>query len=684
MKRILALLLCAAAVTGLLAGCRGRQVSAETYTYHYALPVFPTNWNPNTYQTTTDAQILDYITDGFYTFDYNADFTGYALVDAMAVGDPQDVTEAYVGQYGIREGDTALAYVLTIRDDLRWNNGDGITAYDFEESAKRLLDPQAKNYRADSLYSGSVSIYGAEQYVKQTDGTYSWDQVGWKALDDTHILFVLNQPMSGFYLKYNLPVPLVHIPTYDACGRYEAGIYTNTYGTTAATTMSYGPYTLTDFQADKEYTLAKNPHYYGHGEGVYQTTHIVVSCVAEASTRLELFLQGKLDSYSLQKEDLQTYQRSEFTYFVPGTSTFAITFNPDRQALERRQAAAGANVNKTILTIPQFRMAMSFALDRTAFCLATAPTNGPAVGLYSPWIVSDPEAGTAYRDTQWAKEVLAEFWGVRDAVGTLYADLDEAVAAITGYNLTKARQLFDEAYRLAVSQGLMKETDVVVIKIGVPNSASSFYSGGYTYLVNCYTQAVQGTALEGKLRFEMDDTIGNDFADALKTNQVDMLFGVGWSGSALDPYGLMEVYVSPVYQYDAAFDYTKINLDVELDGTVYTATVWQWYEIMNGKTHTITAADGTRRPYTCGPQNGEPENRLKILAALEGAILLNYNFIPIMDAASATMRGMQIQYKTEEYIQEMEFGGVKYFTYRYSDAAWEEYVAGRGGKLDYT
>ena len=72
------------------------------------------------------------------------------------------------------------------------------------------------------------------------------------------------------------------------------------------------------------------------------------------------------------------------------------------------------------------------------------------------------------------------------------------------------------------------------------------------------------------------------------------------------------------------------------------------------------------------------------MAALEGAILLNYNFIPIMDAASATMRGMQIQYKTEEYVQNLEFGGVKYFTYRYSDGAWEEYVAGRGGKLDYT
>ena len=684
MKRILAILLCVAAVTGLFTGCRDRQPTAETYTYHDALPVFPTNWNPCTYQTTTDAQILDYITDGFYTFDYNAGMTGYEMVDAMAVGDPVDVTGEYVGQYGIEAGETALAYKLTIREDLRWNNGDRITAYDFEESAKRLLDPKAKNYRADSMYSGSVSIYGAEAYLKQKDTPYSWDNVGWKALDETHILFVLNQPMSGFYLKYNLPVPLVHIATYDACGRYEGGIYTNTYGTSAANTMSYGPYTLTDFQADKEYTLTKNPYYYGHREGVYQTTHIVVSCVAEASTRLELFLQGKLDSYGLQKEDLQTYQRSDFTYFTPGTSTYAITFNPNRQVLEQKQAAAGANVNKTILTIPQFRMAMSFALDRTAFCLATAPTNAPAVGLYSKWIVSDPELGTAYRDTRPAKEVLAAFWGVKDAIGTLYADLDEAVASITGYNLSRARQLFDEAYALARSQGLMDGDDVVVIRIGVPNSASSFYSGGYTYLVNCYTQAVQGTALEGKLRFEMDDTIGNDFADALKTNQVDMLFGVGWSGSALDPYGLMEVYVSPAYQYDAAFDYQKIPLTVNLEGTEYTATVFQWYEIMNGKTHTITAADGSTRAYTCGPQTDRKEDRLQILAALEGAILLNYNFIPIMDAASAVMRGMQILYRTEEYVQELEFGGVKYFTYNYSDAAWEEYVAARGGKLDYT
>ena len=827
MKKFLALMLAALMVLSMFAGCNnsttnnsdptgtgstettGTVVDTKaTYTYNYALSTFPTNWNYCTYQTATDAEILDYIVDGFYSFDYNEDMTGYKMVDAMAVGDPKDVTADYVGQYGIEEGDTAQAYVITIRDDLYWNNGDHITTYDFVESAKRLLDPTAQNYRADSMYSGSCSIYGAESYLKQgltvkeenaisnayaisdlvlgddgvyytpdgggvyiavsnskgltewlsgrtlefyvnyamlEDGTngwfditywedllalvddegfvtltsetlpyletlisgnpawgetaedamwylycdatypeYSWDNVGWVALSDYELLFVMTKPLSGFYLKYNLFAPLVHLETYDACAKIEEGVYTNTYGTSAETTMSYGPYVLTAFQKDKQYTLEKNEYYYGLTEDTYQTTTIVVDCVAEASTKLELFLQGKLDSYGLTKEDMETYQLSDYTYWSTGASTYAITFNPNYDALVSQQALAGENINKTILTVKEFRMAMSFALDRNAFCLATSPTNGPAFGLYSTLNVSDPEAGVTYRSTDPAKNVLAEFWGVKESIGTLYEDIDEAIDSITGYNLTKGQQLFNEAYDIAISSGLMDADDIIEIKIGIPNPSSTFYSGGYEYLVNCYTEAVKGTKLEGKLTFSKDDTVGNDFADALINNQIDMLFGVGWSGSALDPYGLMEAYVSSDYQYDASTDYTAITCDITINGTVYTASVWDWYCIMNGETCTIKAADGSTMEYSCGTMDNDPDTRLEILAALEGTVLMNYCFIPIMDASSASLRGMQINYKTEEYVFGMGFGGIKYYTYNYSDAEWEEFVASNNGSLDYT
>ena len=816
MKKLLSLVLAVVMVLGLVAcgGNGGSETTAPvetttpavegTYTYNYALAEFPTNWNYHTYQTNIDAEILDYISSGFYVFDYNETKDGYAMVDGMAVGDPVDVTADYVGQYGIVEGDTAKAYILNLRQDLKWQDGTPITANDFVESAKRLLNPEAQNYRADGMYAGSVQIHNAEAYLKQgqvnmtennlaptrylvadlvkaEDGTYTtpdgipmyiatgfaltdwlsgntlqyyvegygdsmfdvasfealnamaneeglvavtdetidlltkvitfsadwgesadnipdylvyevtypevaWENVGWFAKSDYELVFVMDAPLDGFYLKYNLPSPLVNIEMYDACASVVDGVYTNTYCTSAETTMSYGPYKLTSYQADKQYVLEKNEYFYDLSEDTYQATSIVVDCVKEPATRLELFLQGKLDTFGLSKDYMDEYQMSDYCYYATGDSTFAMVFNPDAEALVTAQAAAGENINKTILTIKEFRQAMSYALDRNAFCLATSPMNAPGFGLFSGLIVSDPEAGTAYRTTDVAKNVLAEFWGVSEEYGEgkLYADIDEAVDSITGYNLAKAKELYDLAYDMAIEQGLMDEDDVVEIKIGTPNNTSTFYNNGYEFLVNNYTEAVKGTKLEGKLTFSRDDTLGNAFSDALKNNQVDMLFGVGWTGSALDPYGLIEAYVYTDYQYDDCTDFTAITCDIEINGTVYTASVQDWQKIMNGAACTITAADGSTMEYSCGTADKDPETRLAILGALEGAVLQNYNFLPIMDDASAQLRGQQIEYYTEEYIFGMGFGGMKYYTFNYTDAEWDAYVAENNGELDYT
>ena len=816
MKKLLSLVLAVVMVLGLVAcgGNGGSETTAPvetttpavegTYTYNYALAEFPTNWNYHTYQTNIDAEILDYISSGFYVFDYNETKDGYAMVDGMAVGDPVDVTADYVGQYGIVEGDTARAYILNLRQDLKWQDGTPITAHDFVESAKRLLNPEAQNYRADGMYAGSVQIHNAEAYLKQgqvnmtennlaptrylvadlvkaEDGTYTtpdgipmyigtnfamtdwlggntlqyyvegygdsmfdvasfealnamaneeglvaatdetidlltkvitfsadwgesadnipdylvyevtypevaWENVGWFAKSDYELVFVMDAPLDGFYLKYNLPAPLVNIEMYDACASVVDGVYTNTYCTSAETTMSYGPYKLTSYQADKQYVLEKNEYFYDLSEDTYQATSIVVDCVKEASTRLELFQQGKLDTFGLSKDYMDEYQMSDYCYYATGDSTFAMAFNPDAEALVTAQAAAGENINKTILTIKEFRQAMSYALDRNAFCLATSPMNAPGFGLFSGLIISDPESGTAYRTTDVAKNVLAEFWGVSEEYGEgkLYADIDEAIDSITGYNLAKAQELFNVAYDAAIAQGLMDEDDVVEIKIGTPNNTITFYNNGYEFLVNNYTEAVKGTKLEGKLTFSRDDTLGNAFADALKNNQVDMLFGVGWTGSALDPYGLMEAYIKPDYQYDDSTDFTAINCTIAIDGVDYTASVWDWYQVMNGQPTVIVAADGTEMEYSCGVADENPAVRLEILGALEGAVLLNYNFIPIMDDASAQMRGQQINFKTEDYIFGMGFGGLKYYTFNYTDAEWDAYVASNGGTLDYT
>ena len=102
--------------------------------------------------------------------------------------------------------------------------------------------------------------------------------------------------------------------------------------------------------------------------------------------------------------------------------------NPGEEGLEAAQKAAGDNINKTILSLKSFREALCYALDRDAFNAAVNPLSSAAFGLYSNSIISDPEEGTAYRDTEEAKTVLANFWGLSDDIGDgkMYATASQA------------------------------------------------------------------------------------------------------------------------------------------------------------------------------------------------------------------------------------------------------------------
>lgn len=786
-----------------------------TYTYNYALEVFPTNWNVHTYQTNTDTDILNYITEGLYEFDYNETMDGYKMVPGAAAAEPVDVTADYVGQFGIEDGDAAKAWKITLRDDLCWEDGTPITAKDYVTSAELLLNPVAKNYRADSLYSGNMVIAGAKAYLYQgqhaydtqigtsyfdmdtaeTDenGVYTvdghdvafslddsaawgsnsltdyygsdatifqdadgndmyaelsaladengfikvdadvagklaliiahlkdfadydsyaadagdyakqeWQEfcyfgtsypetdfstVGVIAESDTDLVLVLEKELSGFYLLYSLADPwLVNADLYKSCESVVDGVYQNSYCTSADTTISYGPYKLASYQADKQFVLERNDLQHDVKDGFYQTTAIQCDCVPEAATRLEMFLNGELDNYGLTADDMETYQSSDYTYYTSQPSTFYIALNPAMDALEKEQANLGAGYNKTILTVKEFRQALCYALDRKSFALATAPTNNAAFSLYSDLIIADPETGESYRSGDAAKQVLVDFWGLSDEIGSgkMYETVDDAIESITGYNLSLAKEKFDEAYDIAVADGLINETDKIQIKIGLPNSTANFYSKGYEFLVNCYTEAVVGTKLEGKLEFTMDDTLGNGFGNALRANQVDLLFGVGWSGSALDPYNLMEAYVTEAYRYNKCWDTSSEQLTVELDGVKYTASVLDWNKAIMGEEITVTAADGTTSTFKAGTADDNQEERYLVLCALEGAVLETYEMIPMIDNSSAALKSMQVEYYTEEYVYGVgRHGDFKYLTYDYTDAEWTDFVASQGGQLNY-
>ncbi len=789
MKKILSILLVACMLFSGFA--MAEETAADTYSYDLGTTSFPTVWDPLRYQTATDAIITDYVSSSFYAMDYNETMDGYEYKPLAAVDFPVDVTADYVGQFGIKEGDTTKAWKIVIREDLTWDDGTPIKAADFVESAKLLLNPKAANYRADSYYNGNAVIVGAEAYAKagvESDTTfgsymkitgdadmeaflanhgtepgyinwsysfgdtydfeakawtgaaedavvetgltvqelydfyttgagmeyatwadtatlqewaydelyakytypeYPWENVGMIATGDYELVVVLEQSLEGFYLLYSSAVNpmLVKVDLYNECITETDGVYNCTYGSSVETTPSWGPYKLVDFQNDKIFTLERNDEYFLIKENpdLYQTTHINYNMVKETATRHEMFLNGQLDSFGLDKDYIPEYAGSDYTYYSEGDSVFAMVFNPDKGALTTSQANAGENINKTILTVKDFRIAMSLAMNRAEFVLACDPTSSPAFALYGGQIVADPDNGIFYRTTDVAKNVVVDFWGLTDEIGTTYATIDDAIDSISGYNLEMAKQYFDAAYDQAIAEGLMDEDDTVQLIVGTPNNTSAFYNNGYDFIVNNYTEAVKGTKLEGKLTFTRDATLGNGFSDALKSNQVDMLFGVGWTGSTFDPYGLMEAYTSSGYQYDPAWDTTTSMLTIELAGTEYTASVWDWTTCVSGAEIKVTDAEGNETtmalPYSTDAE--KTEMRLTALGALENAVLQNYDFIPLMGDASASLKGMQVEFYTEDEVFPMGRGGVKYMTYNYTDAEWEAFVAEQGGTLNY-
>ena len=88
-----------------------------------------------------------------------------------------------------------------------------------------------------------------------------------------------------------------------------------------------------------------NWHGYSDGEyiqGTYMTDRVVYSQVKEDSTRLEMFLKGEIDTYTLMTDDMADYSSSSQIYYTDSESTWYLAMNPQLANLTTVQATAPA------------------------------------------------------------------------------------------------------------------------------------------------------------------------------------------------------------------------------------------------------------------------------------------------------------------------------------------------------
>ena len=186
-KSVLAMALCLVMVAALFAGCAPAetpiaQVSLKQAQYNTTTSVMPSNWNEFTYADNNDTQILNYITSSFFEYDYkfendkkyNEDGSinkagivpGAYTTNYSAATKLEDVTSTVDAKWGYTDEQKAeggYAWKITLRNDLKWDDGTAISAADFEWSMQQQLDPKFMNFRAN-LYYDTLMIKNSKEY----------------------------------------------------------------------------------------------------------------------------------------------------------------------------------------------------------------------------------------------------------------------------------------------------------------------------------------------------------------------------------------------------------------------------------------------------------------------------------------------------------------------------------------
>ena len=74
--------------------------------------------------------------------------------------------------------------------------------------------------------------------------------------------------------------------------------------------------------------------------------------------------------------------------------------------------------------------------------------------------------------------------------------------------------------------------------------------------------------------------------------------------------------------------------------------------------------------------------RLDILSAMELALVQKWVFASIYAYSNASLYSYKIQFGTNDYVNLVAYGGIRFMTFNYDDAEWDNYL--KNNTLDYT
>ena len=499
---------------------------------------------------------------------------------------------------------------------------------------------------------------------------YAWEDVGFLKTGEYELVMIAVNPIENpnYYVPYNLSSTyLVYEPMWEACKRYwdangnevtadsdAIATITTNYGTSLETTMSYGPYVLSYFELDKQYTLDRNENWYGYSDdqhlGMWQTDRISVQVIVDHSTALMAFEAGELMGVGLQAEDMEKYGSSDYLQYTPESYTTKLTFNTDLDALTAHGTGSQVLANATL------RKAFALAIDRATFCSSFTAGHLPGFALLNTMYVYDPFTGASYRDTDGAKDAVVQLYGLTYGDDGEYGDLDEAYEAVTGYDPTLANTLMAQAYDECVASGLYDGTSNITLELCVYNS-DEVYVKMFNFLNDALVAACAGTGFEGKLTMTMKADA--DYYNTMYSGNTDIIFST-WGGAAYSPYTVLNQCYCDASdgsgnQMEFGFDTSKIMVTINVDGKDVTDSLKNWADWAGAMDVTITSDDGSMTLGSFGSYDAA--TRSNIYSKLEYAYLAFFATTPLYYRNVVSITSQKISYPVDAYVDLVGFGG---------------------------
>lgn len=477
-KRFLALMLALVMLMAVVAGCAQDadntgsddgedDVAESTEPKKLRLAGMPADtFNPQNHSSAEDRVLIEYISGNLLNIIYNEETEGVEFIGYHA----EDLPET----------EDNITWTFTLRDGLEWTDGTPITAETYEYTYEMLLDHSLANRNAMVLYD-DLPVVNAQEYVNgEID---DWDEVGIKALDEKTLEITLETEMPEIDI-YTSFTPGGTSPIHEEL--YEDGMDEDrtetTYGTSLEETPSSGAYELTEWVRDQHRVFEKNEDDFM--ADIYVPDIIDSRVITEASTRLQLFENGELDTATVSGSDYDTYSEDPRVVFQEANTVWGFFINSTSE-------------DNPILQNNDLRKALFYGIDRDEISEGVFKVYESTPYYISSTPMTDYENGEKYRDSDEAAAIRPEGSAFDEELAKEYfekayeANGNEQIEIEITYfeeqeTMKRMTEVAEEQY-----QNLFGEDKLNIKLRAMPPTAAydAYEAGDYDMGIGAYTQS---------------------------------------------------------------------------------------------------------------------------------------------------------------------------------------------------